>query len=192
MKRTLVSASHLSIQTISNLSLLFKKGEKMRTTFILITVLALATSAEAAVSLSLSSTQVDVGNTVTANVISDDTTTWMAYFVLSEDTYAWADPIAATIGDYGPRDPGPIPYGITPVPGYPGVLQLSAGGPGQPPEPGTQFWIDIIGVQPGTIYLDLQDSSYNTIAGPLTLVVVPEPMTITLLALGGLLLRRRR
>jgi hypothetical protein len=166
----------------------------MRTSLILIMVLSLATSTQAAITLTLSSTQVAVGNTVTANIVSSDTSNWEGFFVLSEHPDDWANPVAAAIGDYGPRDPGIQPYIINPVPGYPGVLQVMAGDMSSPPQAGTQFWVSIIGVQPGTIYLDLQDGYGARIAiEPLTLVVVtPEPMTVALLGLGGLLLRRRR
>jgi hypothetical protein len=162
----------------------------MKTSFVLFVVLTLATSAQAAISLSLSSTQVAVDNTVTAAIISDNTDWWDAYFILSEDVENWADPIAASIIDYWPRD-----IGIIPDPEYPGVLHLTNANMEPTPLPGTQFWILIEGVQPGTIYLSLQDgTTYEEISsnGPLTLVVTPEPMTITLLGLGGLLLRRRR
>jgi hypothetical protein len=165
---------------------------KMRISLVLIMVLALATSAHAAISLSLSSTVVDVGNTVTANVMSDNTSMWSGYLVLSEDTYSWSNPIAAKYNIWWPIDP--INCRIDPVPGYPGVLLLSTDMISQLPVPGTQFSIQIEGVQPGTIYLDLQASdTYEEMSsnGPLALVVTPEPMTITLLALGGLLLRRR-
>ncbi|MGA2093036.1 MAG: PEP-CTERM sorting domain-containing protein [Sedimentisphaerales bacterium] len=157
----------------------------MRISLVLIMILALATSAQAAIDLSLSATTVAVDNTMTVNVISSDASYWNGFFVLSEDVANWKDPVAAAIYDYGP--------GITPVPDYPGVLQLTAGSPGHPPEPGTQFWIQIKGVQAGTIYTDLQDELGGEMAnGPLPLVVVvPEPMTVALLGLGGLLLRRR-
>ncbi|MBN1392095.1 MAG: PEP-CTERM sorting domain-containing protein [Sedimentisphaerales bacterium] len=162
----------------------------MRKSLVLIMVLALATSAHAALTMSLSSSTVAVDNTVTANIILSDASWWDGFFVLSEDPYNWADPVAARIIDYGPRDPF-----IEQDPEYPGVLHLTNVFMEPPPQPGIQFWILIEGVQPGTIYLSLQDpSSYEEISsnGPLTLeVIVPEPMTITLLALGGLLLRRR-
>jgi hypothetical protein len=162
----------------------------MRISLVLILVLTLATSAQAAIALSLSATTVAVDNTVTVDVISDDTSIWTGYFVLSEDVENWADPVAAAIYDYGPRDPHILI--IEPEPGYPGVLFLSTGI--EPPEPGAQFCTQIKGVQPGTIYTDLQDvSTLGEMAnGPLTLVVTPEPMTITLLALGGLFLPRHR
>jgi hypothetical protein len=168
----------------------------MRTTFILIMVLALATTAHAALSLDLSATTVALNSTVTATVSSDNTDSWTGYFILSEDTYYWSDPVAAA---YVPPwtiypNTGDLAQ-ASPLAGYPAVYDLTAAGTSTLPSAGTQFSINIKGIQAGTIYIALQEKyGYPPIIPPesLTLVVVPEPMTITLLALGGLLLRRRR
>ncbi|MBN1392093.1 MAG: hypothetical protein JW947_04740 [Sedimentisphaerales bacterium] len=166
----------------------------MRKSFVLIIVLALATSAEAAVSLSLSATTVAVDNTVTCSIYSDNAEPWTLLLVLSEDTYAWTDPVAAEYDLPWIIEPYAGDLGIiTPDPTYRAILHLSAAGATEPPQAGVQFVIPIKGVQPGTIYLDLQNGSQYPpiIPEPLTLVVVPEPMTSTLLALGGLLICRR-
>ena len=166
----------------------------MRTTFVLIMVLALATSAQAELTLGLSATQVLVGDTVTATVSSDLSGIegyWgPGNFVLSEDTYYWTDPIAAAYdGSWSYK------YGTVTPTSYPAVYQLNYSGGTFLPEAGVQFSIDIKGVQPGTIYIALQDDTTQaemSTNGPLAMVVIPEPMTITLLGLGGLLLCRRR
>jgi hypothetical protein len=194
MKRTLVSACHLSIQNTINPSLFFKKGEKMRTTFILIVILALATTAHAAISLSLSATTVSVGNTVTVDVSSTDGSPWTWLLVLSEDTYMWTDPVAAKYDLPWIIEPCAGDLGIiTPDPTYRAILHLMAGGATEPPQAGVQFVIPIKGVQPGTIYLDLQDGASNSqVGGYQTLVVTPDPASVALLALGGLIIRRHR
>jgi hypothetical protein len=162
----------------------------MKKPFVLIMVLALSTSAQAAISLSLSATTVDVDDTVTCSVISSDGSPWTWQFVLSEDTYGWTDPVAANYnGEPIPQWPHLCIVIEPPYPNpYPAIRQLEfLGG-----VTGVLFIIPIKGVQPGTIYLDLQDGSATSkVGGALTLVVVPEPMTITLLALGGLIIRRR-
>ncbi|MBN1392094.1 MAG: hypothetical protein JW947_04745 [Sedimentisphaerales bacterium] len=160
----------------------------MRKSFVLIMVLALAASAHAALSLSLSSTQVAVDNIVTLSIYSDSSDWWQGCLVLSEDTYNWTDPVAARYGNIIVYPPPPG-Y-VYPDPPSGPALDITSGGTAS-----IQFAVEVISVQPGTIYLSLQDpSTYQEISsnGPLTLVVTPEPMTITLLALGGLLLRQRR
>ena len=85
-----------------------------------------------------------------------------------------------------------------PESGYPAVYRLQAAGTTVLTSAGTQFSIDIIGVQPGTIYISLQyigetppiyEMSTN---GPVAIEVIPEPLTIALLGIGGLFLRRRK
>jgi len=72
----------------------FKEGElKMKKLLVLMFVLGLATTAQAALSLSLSATTVDVGSDVVVSVSSDNTDAWTFEFVLSEDTYNWTDPL---------------------------------------------------------------------------------------------------
>jgi hypothetical protein len=191
------------------MNLEIKEGElKMKKLLVLLMVLGLATSAQAALTLSLSATEVDIGDTVTASVSSDLSGTpgiWpgVGDFILSEDTYYWSTMDAAafsggwtyhtTAGTSG----GTVSVGdlgfANPYPGYSNVYRLNAAGSSVLPEAGVQFMIDIIGVQEGTIYIALQDdTTWAEMAPTLTLVVVPEPMTIALLGLGGLFLRRRK
>jgi hypothetical protein len=172
----------------------FKEGElKMKKLLVLFIVLGLAASAQAALTLSLSATTVAVNGEVTFSVISDDTTNWIGDAILSENVGAWSDPIAASyVGNWAwtvhAGDGAQAPY--TQV----GVARLAAGGTTVLPTAGTQFSVNIKGVQAGTIYVDLQDdSTFAEMAnGPLTLVVTPEPITMALLGLGGLFLRRRK
>jgi hypothetical protein len=171
----------------------FKEGElKMKKLLVLLMVLGLVSSANAALSLSLSATTVAVGADVTLSVISDNGDGWLGDLVLSEDLVNWTAPIAAAYD-------GAVT--ILPAAGnlaalsmsQPNVAQISAGGLSPAPVAGTQFTVAIKGVQPGTIFIDLQDdSTFAEIAGPLTLTVTPEPITVALLGLGGLFLRRRK
>jgi hypothetical protein len=169
----------------------------MRKLFVLIMVLALATSAHAALSLSISTTTVSIDDTITVSVSSTDSSPWTWCFVLSEDTYNWTDPIAAA---YDPDRAHAVTIltaagdmaSAIPDPTYAALIQLNAGGATVLPSPGVQFTVRIKGVQFGMIYVDLQDGSANSqIGGALSIGPIPEPMTITLLALGGLFLRRR-
>jgi len=167
----------------------------MKKLLVLLMVLGLATSAQAALSISLSETTVLTGDTVTASVVSSDNGNWIGYFILSEDQVMWTDPVAADYsGSWTTSGIGNLGY-VAAVPGYSAVYDMSAASNLQPTDvvAGTQFSISIVGQQIGTIYLGMADADYNPIAGTLTsLVVVPEPMTIALLGLGGLFLRRRK
>jgi hypothetical protein len=171
----------------------------MRISFVLITVLALATSAHAALSLSINTTTVFIHETITVSVSSDNTDNWTYNFVLSEDTYNWTAPVAAAYDGARTSDGAVTVHTaagemacVTPNPTYAALITLSAGGVEPGPSAGIQFSVQIIGVQEGIIYVDLQDSSCNSmIGGALVIAHIPEPMTITLLALGGLLIRRR-
>lgn len=58
--------------------------------------------------------------------------------------------------------------------------------------PGDHILINVTGVSQGSSQLNLYASDSVTLLDACTINVVPEPATLALLALGGLLLRRRR
>jgi hypothetical protein len=163
----------------------------MKRILILLIFLGLVTSAQATLSLSLNKTAIAVGETVVASVVSNDTSSWTNDFVLSEDLVNWTIPIVAYYsGSWTITGAGSSASALRET-GYENVAYcLSAAGN---PQPGTQFSINIIGVQTGTIYIGLQNPvTYANVTAPLTLTVIPEPMTLALLGLGGLFLRRRK
>jgi hypothetical protein len=164
----------------------------MKKLLLLLMVSGLVSSAQAALSLSLSTTTVIFDNTVILSVSSDNSDPWSGYLVLSEDPANWTDPIAA---QYDPpmvvHAAGDLGY-AAPVSGYPAVYYLQAAGTTVLPQPGIQFSIGIQGVQAGVFYIALQDSStFENLVPPLVLGW-PEPATICLLGLGVLFLRRRK
>ena len=169
----------------------------MKKLLVLLMVLGLATSAQAALTLSLSSTTVGIGGSVTLTINSSDTAAWLGDLVLSEDTVNWYAPVAAdwdntSIVTSGIGDLGYMYWES----GYDNIVyRTSAAGSTVMPVAGNQFQVDIIGAQLGTLDISLQDvTSYAEISsnGPISLEVVPEPMTFALLGLGGLFLRRRK
>jgi hypothetical protein len=152
------------------------------------------------ITLSLSSPRVAVNNDVTLSVISDSNALWRGYLVLSEDVINWTDPVVADFdGSWsyntnpGAGSVGDLGYAFREA--YPASYVLQAAGIAVYPQAGTQFSINIKGIQTGTIYIDLQDygdfteSSTN---GPLALVVVPEPATALLIGAGLLFVHIRR
>jgi len=56
---------------------------------------------------------------------------------------------------------------------------------------GDQFWTTLT-LTGSAVQIDLLDADAETVLDSVTLVVIPEPMTIALLGLGGLFLRRRK
>ncbi|MGD0077415.1 MAG: PEP-CTERM sorting domain-containing protein [Sedimentisphaerales bacterium] len=171
----------------------------MKKLLVLLMVLGLVSSAQASLSLSLSATTVAVGSNVTCSVIDSVGEGWTWQFVLSEDTYNWTDPVAASYNGGRAAAVSILAAAgnmaaATPDGGYAALVQLSAGGTTPAPSTGTQFNVTLHGEQAGTIYMDLEDFSANSQSstGFLTLVVTPEPMTMALLGLGGLFLRRRK
>jgi hypothetical protein len=164
----------------------------MKKLLVLLMVIGLVSNAQAALSLSLSMTSVWVGDEMTLSVSSDNADMWSGYLVLSEDIYAWADPIAAQY------DPPMVVYSAAgdlgyaaPVSGYPAVYYLQAAGSSLLPQPGIQFSIGIQGVQAGMFYIALQNpTTYENLVPPL--FIWPEPATICLFGFGVLFLRRRK
>jgi hypothetical protein len=163
----------------------------MKKLLLLLMVSGLVSSAQAALSLSLSTTTVIFDNTVILSVSSDNSDPWSGYLVLSEDPANWTDPIAA---QYDPpmvvHAAGDLGY-AAPVSGYPAVYYLQAAGSSLLPQAGIQFSIGIQGVQAGMFYIALQNpTTYENLVPPL--FIWPEPATICLFGFGVLFLRRRK
>jgi hypothetical protein len=75
--------------------------------------------------------------------------------------------------------------------GYDMIADDSGSGPGV--STGTWFTIDLTGLAEGTYSFDLLDyKAASTVIASESGNVVPEPITIALLGLGGLFLRRRK
>jgi hypothetical protein len=167
----------------------------MKKLLVLLMVLGLVSSAQAALSLSLSATTVLTGGTVTVTISQDNQAFWDGYIILSEDTYNWADPTLASWNDsIVTGGIGNLGF-INPVSGYPGVYGTNVASNQVPNDvvAGDMFTISILaGTTAGTTYLAVEDGSYNYLISDVALQIVPEPMTIALLGLGGLFLRRRK
>jgi hypothetical protein len=165
----------------------------MKKLLVLLVVSGLAASAQAALSLSLNKTTIAVGETAVASVASNDASSWTNDFVLSEDLVNWPDPIVAGFdGSWTATSRAGDAYNIQKTI-YAAAYLLTATGNTVSPSAGTQFSINIVGVQAGKIYVGLQNpTTYASIATPLILTVTPEPMTMALLGLGGLFLRPAR
>jgi hypothetical protein len=166
----------------------------MRKLLILFLVLGLASTANALLikvdDLEGESFEVDTQATIT--VVSEDTSGWLGYLIIEEGGAGSLENVVildaagnnASAGPYTEADWGT-------------GFELSASAAGDPPVPpvaaGTQFSLDYVGAVGDTATISLfVDPEYTTPVASVNVTVVPEPMTIILLGLGGLFLRRRR
>jgi len=165
----------------------------MRKLLILFFVLGLASTANALLikvdDLEGESFEIDTQATIT--VISEDTSNWLGYIIIEEGGAGSLEnpTVLDAAGDLGSA----APYTEA---GWGTGFELSASaGPLENPPVGvgTQFSLDYIGAVGDTATISLfVDPEYTTPVASVNVTVVPEPMTLILLGLGGLFLRRRR
>ena len=173
----------------------------MKKLLILVLVLGLCSTANAL----LTDIEIDVGGshagatydvvtgtTVSTEIYSGNTDSGYAYLTFQDNSlYSLANgAVTSNAGDQGSIT-GPMTYPTY----FPGVqfvmLGVSATASGTI-TPGTMLTLDFTaGSSTGTVAVILLDESMVTY-DTMTINIVPEPMTIALLGLGGLFLRRRR
>jgi len=165
----------------------------MRKMLVLILVLGLASAANAML-ITVDEQQgdafeVDITSTIT--VVSEDASSWLGYIIVEEGGAGSlgnavildaAGNIAATTA-YTEAGWG-TGYELTAAMSPSGVPALAAG---------SQFSFDYVGTVGDTATISLfVDPEYTTPVASVNVTVVPEPMTVVLLGLGALFLRRRR
>ncbi len=181
---------------------------KMKKLLVLVMVLGLVATANAGLCTLLpsGSTTLAVGSTLLIEVVSADTSGQSMNLEL-DDTAAEA---AAQIGSYSHGDwvyTGGNVQGMTQyaaagnlagiqgptLTGYPGFYWFTgAGTPGGTPTAGEWFSIVYKCTGLGDTYISLYNDTSATVISQLLVHQVPEPITIGLLGLGGLFLRRRK
>jgi hypothetical protein len=133
--------------------------------------------------------EVDVQTTIT--VVSEDTSSWLGYIIVEEGGAGTLEnPVVLdAAGDLGAASAYTEEGWGT---GY--ELSASMSPSGDPAiAVGPQFSFDYVGAVGDTATISLfVDPDYTTPVASVNVTVVPEPMTILLLSLGGLFLRRRR
>jgi len=171
----------------------------MKKLLVLVLVLGMASFANATVSLYLNGSPADaaitigIDETITIQVYSDDTSIYPAYVINGAD-----DPLSIGLLDNAVSLSGAGNMAGTPQPyeaggGWgPGFLFTTAG---SPPTPGivagVQHEVDFSSSEAGvtTVYLYEGNDPYGELDS--IEITVPEPATIALLCLGGLLLRKK-
>ena len=165
----------------------------MRKLLVLILVLGLASAANAMLitvdEQEGDSFEVDITSTIT--VVSEDPSSWLGYLIV-EDGGAGSleNPIildaagnSATATAYTEAGWG-TGYELTASMSPEGIPPLAAG---------SQFSFDYVGSVGNIATISLfNDPEYTTPVASVNVTVVPEPMTVVLLGLGALFLRRRR
>lgn len=133
----------------------------------------------------------DVQEKATITVISEDALNWLGYLIIEEGGKgALSNPVATTLaGD--PALSGATEYTEA---GWGNGYELTvAGSASFPVGVGTQFSFDYTGILGDTAKISLfVDPEFDVPVASVGVNVVPEPMTIMLLGLGALLLRRRK
>jgi hypothetical protein len=165
----------------------------MRKMLVLFLVLGLASAANAMLitvdEQEGESFEVDIETTIT--VVSEDTSSWLGYIIIEEGGAGSLENVVIldAAGDLGAAEAySEAGWGT----GY--QLSASMSPAGDPPiAVGSQFSLDYVGDVGDTATISLfVDPEYTTPVASVNVTVVPEPMTILLLGLGGLFLRRRR
>ncbi|MBN2592459.1 MAG: PEP-CTERM sorting domain-containing protein [Sedimentisphaerales bacterium] len=163
----------------------------MRKLLILFLVLGLASTANALLikvdDLEGESFEVDTQATIT--VVSEDTSSWLGYIIIEEGGAGSLENVV--ILDAAGDNASTGPYTEA---GWGTGFELSASTLTDPTIGiGTQFSVDYVGEVGDTATISLfVDPEYTTPVASVNVTVVPEPMTVILLGLGGLFLRRRR
>lgn len=158
----------------------------MKKLLVLTLVLGLCGAASAAISLSPAGATVNVGEPITISVVSDTTNSYGGWLDLTQNLGGtWGDlQILPAAGPDATKDFSFDPWWS---------FEAKSFNPAAPIEIGTHFTVDYTaGDTEGTFTVGLYEFDGTTLIEEATITVVPEPMTLGLLGLGGLFLRRRR
>ena len=161
----------------------------MKKLLILVLVLGIASAANAALTFEDAAITVTINTTPTLNIVSDN--------IAAHTSYVGNAPgLADLTGMVATANAGPdaivleSPYGYN---GYWGIEAKDNDADTWDIKAGVQFTGTLtVGGTTGAYSLNLYDSTFINVIDTLPITIVPEPITIALLGLGGLFLRRRK
>ena len=165
----------------------------MKKLLVLMLVLGLASAANAVLSLSVNGEPapdeitINPSDEIVIDIQSDNSTAYSAYFdmYVGDGTFSDARTVIGNLS--GLLGPYPDYYGTGAYSYYLVTIADSGGAL----VPGTGFEIDFHCDGPGDVLVQLRDATGYIVLDSLV-IHQPEPMTIALLGLGGLFLRRRK
>jgi len=163
----------------------------MKKLLVLALVLGLASGASAALTLvGAPAEPIDIGQSISILVDNSEDGAYSGWLEIVDQAVADydGDPVFTAAGNPGGASE------MKPADGYPGWYDFTVAS--FPPNPtitaGEHIEVNVIGVSEGTTALNLYATDGVTLLDTAQITVIPEPMTIALLGLGALFLRRRR
>ena len=173
----------------------------MKKLLVLMLVLGMASLANAALVLSIyvdgveagSAASVDIGDTITIDVYSNEEGSYDAYLAMSSGL-EYADWAGITMYDLTPGvSIAANTYYAGALAGFDTyLLNNSTFDIENQPAAGIAFSLSFLGVAEGTVDVKLDHDVWGSTVDTLAVTVIPEPMTLALLGLGGLFLRRKK
>ena len=162
----------------------------MKKLLVLTLVLGVASGASAAlVFVDAPVAPINIGDSVAITVNNSDDGAYSGWLEIVDQTAAGydGDPVFTVAGN--PNGDSQFDVFVE----YPGWYQFTVASfdTANPIVAGDHIQVNVIGISEGSSVLNLYASDGVTLLDSATVNVIPEPMTIALLGLGGLFLRRR-
>ena len=163
----------------------------MKSGSVLVLVLGLVCAAHADLTLvGEPAVEIGVEDQLTIPVASDAPGTYRAWVEIEDPEIAnfYGEPEFTPAGDPGGSST------VSFWPNYGAWYQVSVLSfpPAAGIAPGEHVLVNLIGISEGLTYLNLYANDGNTLLDQVAITVVPEPLTLALLGLGGLFVYRRR
>ena len=163
----------------------------MKKLLVLTLVLAVASGAHAALTLVDAPTDpINIGQSIAIIVNNSEDGAYSGWLEITDQAVADydGDPVFTTAGN--PNGDSSLETFTE----YPGWYQFTVASfdAANPIAAGDHVQVNVAGVSEGSSVLNVYANDGTTLLDSATINVIPEPMTIALLGLGGLFLRRRR